>query len=807
MTARSPQAAQKTRKATNKPETAGWPQDWNAWWAGAGPMAEAVEYWTDACQRSVLFWDTLRKRGNIALEHREQGKPPVLAFDYEMVMDGRELERPVNYALVRILAEPGTTIDPDKRPFVIVDPRAGHGPGIGGSKADSQVGVAMEAGHPCYFVTFFPEPMPDQTIEDVGRAEALFLQKVMELHPDSKGKPCVVGNCQAGWAVAMLSAAAPEVTGPIILAGAPLSYWAGVEGKNPMRYTGGLLGGAWMTSLANDLGNGKFDGAHLVQNFENMNPANTLWTKQYNLYSKIDTEEERYLDFEKWWGGLFLMNAEEMRFIVDNLFVGNKLQAGEIVTSRGNRIDLRNIRSPIIVFASWGDNITPPQQALHWIAELYESVDEIRANEQVIVYALHDTVGHLGIFVSGKIAKKGHAAGVENMDIIDALPPGLYQAALEEKRPDDPNADLIAGDYIMRLEARTIEDILALGGGGEEDERRFETVSRVSEINEGMYRTFVGPWVQMWSNNETAEALRLMQPHRAQHLFLSDKNPVMRALEPLAEAVRENRRPAAPDNPFLAWQKMVSDQIVQSLDLYRDARDSASEAMFQAVYDSPWVQAAAGLRSAAAEAPKPRARDVAREALIEKKFDAIKARIAQGGFNEGLIRILVYTGREESKFDARSFRMLQTIHSEYSQVTPISFREFRELVKDQSYMVLLDEARALAALPKLLQSDEARRQALELAVRVATAARSLSPVREERFQKVREVLGVEQAPAPEPSESARAARRAKLREAVVPGVAADEVEELAEKLSSTPAPKSVRTPPPRAKRTRQRKST
>ena len=38
-----------------------------------------------------------------------------------------------------------------------------------------------------------------------------------------------------------------------------------------------------------------------MQNFENQNPANTLWTKQYNLYSKIDTEAPRYLGFERWW--------------------------------------------------------------------------------------------------------------------------------------------------------------------------------------------------------------------------------------------------------------------------------------------------------------------------------------------------------------------------------------------------------------------------------------------------------------------------------------------------------------------------
>jgi hypothetical protein len=48
-----------------------------------------------------------------------------------------------------------------------------------------------------------------------------------------------------------------------------------VHGKNPMRYTGGLLGGSWLTAMTSDLAGGKFDGAWLVQNFETMNPGNT----------------------------------------------------------------------------------------------------------------------------------------------------------------------------------------------------------------------------------------------------------------------------------------------------------------------------------------------------------------------------------------------------------------------------------------------------------------------------------------------------------------------------------------------------
>ena len=111
----------------------------------------------------------------------------------------------------RVVPPQGVEIDPTRRPFVVVDPRAGHGPGIGGFKADSEIGVALKAGHPCYFVGFLPDPMPGQTIEDIARAEAVFLEKVIALHPEADGKPCVIGNCQAGWAVMMLAAHAARI--------------------------------------------------------------------------------------------------------------------------------------------------------------------------------------------------------------------------------------------------------------------------------------------------------------------------------------------------------------------------------------------------------------------------------------------------------------------------------------------------------------------------------------------------------------------------------------------------------------------
>jgi hypothetical protein len=222
----------------------------------------AFDYWVDAWQRSVLFVDVLRRRGNDHFERSAARAPSVLHFDFELVISGSELERPVNYGLVRILPPTDVTIDPRKRPFIVFDPRAGHGPGIGGMKHDSEIGVALAAGHPCYFVGFLPEPVHGQTIEDVCRAEAAFVREVIRRHPNAEGKPCLIGNYQAGWQIAMMAAIDPDLVGPLILAGTPLSYWAGVHGKNPMRYLGGLLGGTWLTSLTGDLGHGIFDGAH-----------------------------------------------------------------------------------------------------------------------------------------------------------------------------------------------------------------------------------------------------------------------------------------------------------------------------------------------------------------------------------------------------------------------------------------------------------------------------------------------------------------------------------------------------------------
>ena len=606
-------------------------------------FASAFEYLVDTGQRSVLFLDVMRQRGIQYREHLAETAPHVLNYAVELIVDGRTLQRPVNYALVRVAPPSGVEIDLRRRPFVVVDPRAGHGPGIGGFKADSEIGVAMKAGHPCYFIGFLPEPMPGQTIEDIATSRGGLHRK--SHRPASRRRrqavrdrqlPGRLGGHDPGLAAAGVVRPAHHRRRAAVLLGRR-------SRQEPDALFGRPAGGSWLTALTSDLGGGKFDGAWLVQNFENMNPSNTLWTKQYNVYSKVDTEADRYLEFERWWGGHVNLNAEEIQFIVDELFVGNNLAAGRIKTSDGKVVDLRNIRSPIVVFCSKGDNITPPQQALDWILDLYGDVDEIRAYGQTIVYTVHETVGHLGIFVSGGVAKKEHSEFSSNIDLIDVLPPGLYEATFEAKSADTANPDLAGGKWIMRCEQRTLDDIRAMGGNTAEDERRFATAARVSEINLANYRNFVQPWIRAAVTPQLAEWMRKLHPLRVSYEAFGGDNVAMKAVAEAADNIREHRKPAAEDNPFL---DVPGNRLEEHRRRSRQVARHAGSAQRSALSRHLWIARAAGRGRHQPDAdvsPKPEMSPEHRKRL-EARIAELKSQIGRGGLRECVIRGLLYVG-------------------------------------------------------------------------------------------------------------------------------------------------------------------
>jgi hypothetical protein len=557
----------------------------------AESLQDAWDYGLDAWQRSVLFWDTLRQRADNMLEHERAGLPPLLDFKYETILDARRFEHPANYALLRI-TEVGEDfwedcVDSAKPPVIVVDPRAGHGPGIGGFKRDSEVGMALHEGHLIYFVIFFPEPAPRQTLADVHHALGRFVAEVARRHP---GKPPVLyGNCQAGWAVTLLSADCEGLIGPTVLNGSPLSYWAGESGVNPMRVAGGLLGGTWLAHFTADLGDGRFDGAWLAQNFENLKPEKAIWEKYAGLFNKIDSERARFLEFERWWNGFYTLSREEIVVIVENLFIGNKLEQGKFRICEGCTADLRRIRNPLVIFASYGDNITPPHQALGWIPAVYKDTDDLKQAGQRIVYLTNPHIGHLGIFVSAKVARFEHRAILESLDEIEALTPGLY-----EMKIDNPtgNPDCHKPEYAVRFEERRVEDLQF-----PVQTEAFERVRTASETNEAFYRAFVSPWVQVAANPWLAASLRWLHPMRTtRYMFSEAFNPWMRGVSILADAVAKNRNPLPQDHSLLEKEREVIGQVSEAMGNARKTRDSAHEQTFGLLYgaESPLGQSAPG---------------------------------------------------------------------------------------------------------------------------------------------------------------------------------------------------------------------
>src|SRR5450830_86077 len=659
-------------------------------------LGDVNAYLTDAMQRTYLFLDTLLDRGNNYLEHLDQGTPPLLKFEHEVVMDGHDLPNPCNYALLRLQPPASMPVKADARPVMVVDPRAGHGPGIGGFKFDSEVGMAMRAGHTVYFVTFRPEPEDGQTLLTVMDTEALFLEEVIRRHPQCTAKPVVIGNCQAGWAMMALNARRPDLFGPLMIVGAPVSYWAGSSTLNPMRYSGASLGGSWLASMTSDMGADRFDGAHLVENFEKLNPANTLWSKYYNLWSNVDTEAERFLEFERWWGGYFRMTGSEIESIVENLFVGNKLARGTMMAG-DKAINLRDITSPIVVFASWGDNITPPPQALNWIIDAWGDERAIAAAGRTIVYVLHENVGHLGIFVGGDVARKEHDQLVTSLDIIESLPPGLYEMKLRAKSGAEQLRweTLEPGDYTVHYEHRTMADLTAMNPEGRDEEAMFSTIAKLSDANAKFYKTWIRPLLKLTVTRQVADSIGKMHSMRMQRQMLSDTLPVAPLIRAAASHAREHRVEVADDNPMRLQEKKTAQQITEALNKYRDQRDADVVKWTRLVFGPKGL-------GALIKPDTPDAQDALARALDDlaaQRESALK-HITEGGFAEAVCRIVLAGMVSIGAFERRSLRLARLLTKLPSgQIKGISSQtDWVKLLKEQARMTAVAPIEALNAL-------------------------------------------------------------------------------------------------------------
>lgn len=711
---------------------------------------EWLSYSTDSTKRLLQTAEVLKERGDIFIDHELAGCPPVLDYDYEVVMDASSFSRPSNYVLLKIIPPEGITTDDTNRPYIIIDPRAGHGAGIGGFKHESQVGVALANGHPVYFVAFKRFPEPNQTIADVTYAEAKFVREVEKRHPEAQA-PVVIGNCQGGWAALILAATNPDIKGPIVLNGAPVSAWSGEVGVNPMRYKAGVNGGTWLPMLSADLNNGVFDGAHLVSNFETMHPYRSYIGKYYDLYKNPVVNRKRFLDFERWWGGFFLMNEEEISWIVENIFIGNRLARNTGQLEKGVNIDLRNVKAPIIAFASHGDDITPPQQALSWILDAYSDEKGVEICGQRIIYMLHEQVGHLGIFVSSKIANHEHKGMASILDMIEVLPPGLYELKIDHFEGSGQDKT-----FSVDFERRSFADLREAIGEYRVDEKLFRAVHSASKMQAQLYEQSLRPLIKAMSNETSAQLIRSLNPMRLQRSLWSSKNPLAVAASQLNQVVTgqmnlsgvdgsgitgsgtqsdQNSATYVParsfqeapnayseydkiklpaieslqqDNFFLQVEKMFVDSLAMTLDFWSNMHGMITETLFFGMWSMPWMR-----HYGKAEVSR---RLVDKDSLHKlPKVDEVLTRMAEGGYKEAVIRMLILSNIvADNNIDREQLIRLTEVLTQHAPFDKLANADLAEVIQDQTLIVRFAEEQSITALNKLLRTKAQRLKAFDL---------------------------------------------------------------------------------------------
>jgi hypothetical protein len=339
------------------------------------------------------------------------------------------------------------------------------------------------------------------------------------------------------------------------------------------------------------------------------------------------------------------------------------------------------------------------------VADVYGSTDEIKARGQVIIGLLHESIGHLGIFVSGGVAKKEHAQIVSVLKSIEALPPGLFAMEIVETKGADGKPA-----YDVQFHERRLEDVTArLNRFQRVGEKPFEAVEAVSDFNQRAYELFAQPLVQAISNEYTAKLARELHPLRLQRWAFSDLNPWLAWLKPAAAMVQGNRQALGADAPSRRVERMMSEIVSASLDYYREIRDATSEAMFFQTYGNMFALYLADKHEAeAARAKRVEARDApfVKEAL---------ASIEKGGYAAAAARVAALLAEDDPTIPLAQYELKSELAADYAEYLPALARdEMRRVRGEQDIVVRYARERAIETLPKLLGERADRERLLTL---------------------------------------------------------------------------------------------
>jgi len=321
------------------------------------------------------------------------------------------------------------------------------------------------------------------------------------------------------------------------------------------------------------------------------------------------------------------------------------------------------------------------------------------------------------------------------MDYIDVLPPGLYETSIS-RAADRRDAGLIEREYLLEFTPRSIEDL-------DEDvvhRRRTTRASLPWRACRGStsvlpaVRAAVGARVR---DTRVGEIPAPDASERLRYRLLSDRNPLTAMLPMLAEKIRADRHPVGEDNIFRLVENHMSEQIVRGLDARGDLRDRANEALFLQIYGQPLLQALVGIGGDVhAHRRRPGAEPEHRRFIARRQAE-LRARIAEGGSQEAVMRSIIYVLGGAPSTDERNFKRMRATRAEFER--GIKLADFKQLLREQFFILKQAREAALEAIPTLLKGLSAAEIDVHFAQieQVLAASGELSAHAADRFERIK----------------------------------------------------------------------
>jgi tellurite resistance protein len=200
----------------------------------------------------------------------------------------------------------------------------------------------------------------------------------------------------------------------------------------------------------------------------------------------------------------------------------------------------------------------------------------------------------------------------------------------------------------------------------------------------------------------------------------------------MAAAVKASRHATPPENPYREIEHATSEAIIASLNLYRDLRDAALEAMFFQIYGPlavlGFVETAGAAGPAAAD---PRELPLIRDAL---------ATIGKGGYAEAIALIGALVGKSAGRITPARLELVDKFVRSDKVLSRLPPEDMRRIKSEQAVIAELEPERGLESLPKLLADPKDRRKALAV-LDEAVAAVEFNTEQHAMLDRVRAMLG------------------------------------------------------------------